>query len=205
MSEARVVVVGGGVAGLGAAMLLAADGHEVTVLERNPASPPDAPDEAWNAWDRPGVNQFRMIHLFAARWARIIEAELPAVAERLLELGGLRFDLIDRLPESVTGGRRPGDERFAQLTGRRPVVEAALASVADEMPGLTVRRGAVVTGLLTDGSGVPHVTGVRLEGGEELSTDLVVDAGGRRSPLPGWLAEIGARPPAEEIEDSGFV
>jgi flavin-dependent dehydrogenase len=49
------------------------------------------------------------------------------------------------------------------------------------------------------------VCGVVTEGGDELRADLVVDAGGRRSALPRWLADIGARAPAEELEDCGFV
>jgi flavin-dependent dehydrogenase len=49
------------------------------------------------------------------------------------------------------------------------------------------------------------VVGVVLEDGEELRADLVVDTSGRRSPLPRWLEGIGARRPAEELEDSGFV
>ena len=54
----RIVLVGAGVAGLGAAMFLARDGHQVIVLERDPASPPDDPSQAWERWQRPGVNQF---------------------------------------------------------------------------------------------------------------------------------------------------
>ena len=37
---AKIVVVGGGVVALGTAMLLAGDGHQVTVLERDPDGPP---------------------------------------------------------------------------------------------------------------------------------------------------------------------
>jgi len=48
------------------------------------------------------------------------------------------------------------------------------------------------------------VTGVQLRG-SELPADLVIDASGRRSPLPGWLAAIGADAPPEESEDLGFV
>ena len=57
----------------------------------------------------------------------------------------------------------------------------------------------------SDREGVPHVSGVRLESGEELGSDLVVDASGRRSSLPRWLTDIGAAPVVEEQEDSGFV
>jgi 2-polyprenyl-6-methoxyphenol hydroxylase-like FAD-dependent oxidoreductase len=49
------------------------------------------------------------------------------------------------------------------------------------------------------------VSGVVLDDGTEIDADLVVDATGRRSPLPRWLADIGARPLPERIEDSGFL
>ena len=50
---ATVLVLGAGMNGLTTAMLLARDGHEVTVLERDPAAPPPAP-QAWDHWERPG-------------------------------------------------------------------------------------------------------------------------------------------------------
>ena len=45
---ASILVVGGGMGGLSTAMLLARDGHDVTVLERDPAPPPASGDEAWD-------------------------------------------------------------------------------------------------------------------------------------------------------------
>src|SRR5579862_8794207 len=45
---AEIVVTGGGVGGLAAAMLLAEDGHDVTLLERDAAEPP-GPAEAWES------------------------------------------------------------------------------------------------------------------------------------------------------------
>ena len=63
-------------------------------------------------------------------------------------------------------------------------------------------------GLVTGPSahdGVPHVAGVRLGTGEEVTADLVVDMTGRRSPLPRWLEAIGARPPDDELDDCGFI
>jgi flavin-dependent dehydrogenase len=88
------------------------------------------------------------------------------------------------------------------------MVEATFARLAAREPGVEIRRGVAVRGLPTAGSGngtIPHVTGVVLDNGERIEASLVVDAGGRRSALPEWLAGSSARPPAEEVADCGFM
>ncbi len=205
---ARIVVAGAGLCGLSSAMMLAADGHDVTVLERDPDPPPASAEAAWRDWERRGVNQFRLLHMFAPRWRQIFDREMPEAAAALEAAGGLRTNPMRGIPEQLSGGWRAGDECFELLTGRRPVVEAALAEVVDRTPGIDVRRGVAVAGLRTGEpvtDGVPHVIGVRTAEGEDVNGDLLVDATGRRSPLSRWLAEVGARAPAEEVEDCGFV
>jgi 2-polyprenyl-6-methoxyphenol hydroxylase-like FAD-dependent oxidoreductase len=206
---ARIVVVGAGVVALGAAMLLAGDGHQVVVLERDPEGPPADPVDAWDRWQRPGLNQFRMAHTFLPAFRAVLDAELPAVAKALVEAGALRLNYVrDVLPEKMSGGWQDGDERYELLTGRRVLVEAVLAAAAESAPGVQIRRGTAVAGLVSGTpaqAGVPHVTGVRTKAGEVITADLVVDMSGRRSALPGWLEDIGARRPDEELEDVGFV
>jgi pimeloyl-ACP methyl ester carboxylesterase/2-polyprenyl-6-methoxyphenol hydroxylase-like FAD-dependent oxidoreductase len=121
--------------------------------------------------------------------------------------GGTRWSTVHALPDDVTGGFRAGDERFETVTARRPVIEAAVAAVAARTPGVTIRRGVRVTGLLTQPGhdGRPHVVGVGTAGGPTEHADLVVDASGRRSPLAGMLESAGARRPHEEREPAGFV
>ena len=203
---ARVVVIGGGMVGLSSAMMLAKDGHDVTVVERDAAGPPPDADQSWQSWERRGVNQFRQLHFLHPSSYQVLTTELPEVVTELEADGAVRYNLVADVPEPVRGGDRPGDERFTVLTGRRPMIEGALARVAERTTNLSVRRGASVTALVTDGDGaVPHVVGVRLDDGTDLSADVVVDASGRRSALPSLLTAAGARPPFEEKDDCGFV
>ncbi len=205
---ARVIVVGAGVGGLTTAMLLARDGHDVTVLERDREEPPADAEAAWRAWDRRGVNQFRMIHFFLPRFRQLVDAELPEVAAALEAAGAIRFNPLAMIPAEMTGGFGAGDERFEALTGRRPLVESVLARVAAATPRVEIRRGVAVSALLTGtpaATGIPDVTGVRTDDGDELRADLVVDAAGRRSALPALLEAAGARPPEQDLEDCGFL
>lgn len=202
----HIAIVGGGIVGTCAAIMLARDGQEVTVLERDPATAP-SPDTAWDEWERRGVNQFRMIHYFLPRFRAVAEAELPGLTEALVAAGALRNNPIDGIPADLTGGRRDGDERFDTVTARRPIAESVVAAMAAATPGLTIRRGVAVTGLVAapGADGVVHVSGLRTADGEEITADLVVDAGGRRSAMADWLRAAGSPGPVEMVEDSGFV
>jgi 2-polyprenyl-6-methoxyphenol hydroxylase-like FAD-dependent oxidoreductase len=203
----RILVLGGGMIGLSAALMLTKDGHDVTLLERDSGPRPGSPEEAWQDWERRGVAQFRQPHFLQPGGRQVLDARLPEVTEALVRSQATAFDVLTIIPRSITDrAPREGDERFVTVTGRRPVMEHAVASVAEQC--VDVRRGVEVAGLVTGtpaAKGIPHVTGVRLADGEQLVADLVIDAMGRRSTLPGWLAGIGARDPIEEAEDSGFT
>jgi 2-polyprenyl-6-methoxyphenol hydroxylase-like FAD-dependent oxidoreductase len=205
---AEVLVLGAGLNGLATAMLLAGDGHTVTVLERDAAEPDGGADDLWEGWRRQGVTQFRLLHFMLPCWHALMRRELPGVLDQLRALGGTHVNVLHVLPADLTGGRRDGDDRFDTVTARRPVLEAAVATVAARAPGVTIRRGTAVTGLVTGPEalgGVRHVTGVLLDGGETVRADLVVDTTGRRSPVITMLQAVGGRPPLEQREDSGFV
>jgi 2-polyprenyl-6-methoxyphenol hydroxylase-like FAD-dependent oxidoreductase len=204
---ADILIIGSGLGGLSAATLLARDGHRVTVLERDPDPPPpvERAGDAWDGWQRRGVNQFHLPHFMLARWWAQMRDEIPELWPALRAAGALRFNTLTALPEGMRGPLRAGDDRFDTVTARRPVLEAAMSAVA-EASGVTIHRGVAVTGFTTDGvSRVPRVTGVLTDHGPAVRADIVVDCCGRRSALGSWLSAVGARPPAEEREDIGFV
>ena len=125
---ASIVVCGGSVIGLASAMMLARDGHRVTVLERDAAPPPpDSAAAAWDGWSRPGVAQFHQPHNLFSRARLVLDEELPGVVDRLVEAGCVWVDLLAMAPPSLDKTPREGDDRFPFVTGRRPVIEAVLA------------------------------------------------------------------------------
>src|ERR1700729_2098841 len=204
---ARIVMLGGGVCGLASGLMLARDGHEVTVIERDAAPVPESVDEAWQEWSRDGVTQFRMAHFLQPAGRIVLEQELPDVFDGLVSAGAMRMDLLERMPPTVTDRTpRAGDERFVTYTARRPVFEQVLGRAAEDEPSLRVRRGVTVKEpIIQLGNGAPHVTGVHLDSGETLQADLVVDAMGRGSQLPRWCSDANIGPLHEESEDSGFI
>ncbi len=205
----RIVVCGGGVVGLSVALMTARDGHTVTVLEADPVGPPPEPAQAWDRWRRPGVAHFRQPHNLLPRFRQVLTEELPDMTGRLLAAGCVLMDALTPMPPGIGDqSPRPGDDRFHFVSGRRPVVESVFAAAAEEEAGVNVRRGVQVAGLLGGpprGMGTPHVAGVRLSDGEEIRADLVVDATGRRTAAPRWLARIGAAQPHTDNEQGGFA
>jgi len=104
---AEILVLGGGVCGLGTALMLARDGHEVTVLERDPQPPPASAGEAWQAWERRGVVQFHQPHFVQARGRHVLDTELPDVRDALLAV-----PLLRQRPSAVEGAQRKVDREL---------------------------------------------------------------------------------------------
>jgi 2-polyprenyl-6-methoxyphenol hydroxylase-like FAD-dependent oxidoreductase len=204
---AHTIVLGGGLCGLTTAMMLARDGHRVTVLERDPEPVPADPETAWERWRRDGVTQFRQAHYLQPLGRQVLDAELPDVRQALADAGALRFNPVDAMPPSIADREpRPDDERFVTWTGRRSTLEYAVGRAAAAEAGVEIRRGVTVNALETRRiGGRVHVTAVRTGDGERLAGDLVVDAMGRGSKLPKLLEAAGGDPVHETAEETGFL
>jgi 2-polyprenyl-6-methoxyphenol hydroxylase-like FAD-dependent oxidoreductase len=209
MAVRRAIVVGGGITGLAAALVLGRRGIEVTLLERDPAPAVSDADAAFTAWDRGGASQIRHSHAFLGRLRNLLRDRYPDVLDALLAAGVREYRMTEFPPAALRGlPAMPGDDDLVALGCRRTTFEWVLRGVVASRPGVRIVSGAQVTGLLAERPAPPRVRGVhaRIADVEQtLEADLVVDASGRRSSCVAWLDAAGAWPPEEKVESSGIA
>ncbi|HZS19865.1 MAG TPA: FAD-dependent oxidoreductase [Pseudonocardiaceae bacterium] len=200
----RIVVLGAGLAGCAAALVLSRRGHDVTLIDRDDCDshPMATADQLFDKWQRPAIGQFRQPHNFLGRARSVVREEFPDVYAVLRSMGAVEVDqqwFLGSVP------RLPGDERLATIGCRRPVFDAVLRNAVSKQPTVTF-RAVEVSGLrVTPGATSPHVSGVTLRSGHSLEADLVVDSTGRHSPVSGWLTAAGIRAWPEQSCNCGLL
>lgn len=193
------VVLGGGFAGVLAAAVLARHVDDVTLIEAGRY--PDGPVE------RGGVPQAHHNHVLATGGARALEALLPGTVAELLARGAHRRDLTgEALLRSADGWFRRHVTGADVISCSRWLTDHVVRCRALAGGAVTVLEGTRVRALTGDAS---RVTGVVVErpGGRTatIPAEAVVDATGRRSRSPRWLAALGVAPAEEETIDAGLA
>lgn len=205
-----VLIIGAGMAGLFTALALGSRGQSVTVLERDPPPPDGGADAAFDDWNRRGVGHLRHSHAFLARLRSIIVDRYPKLMDELREAGIQELSFAGNLSPEMQRRYQPepGDEALTVLTSRRTTLELVLRRHVAGLPGVAIRSGVNVLGLVgaVDADGRYVCEGLRIEtaDGEEVLKGVVVDAAGRSSQAFEWLAEAGIEVP-EEAEDAGIL
>ncbi len=194
----HAVVVGGSIAGLTAARVLADYFERVSIVERDyfPESP--AP--------RAGVPQTRQIHVLLLKGQQILEELFPGLQAELGAAGAPEMDwsldcgwfTLNRWGPRFRSG---WVTRFAS----RELLEWTIRRRLAANPRVQFLEGHEVTGLVSDDSRT-RITGIHFrlrppgQGTGNILAELVVDASGRESRLPQWLESLGyAAPPVTTV------
>lgn len=193
------VVLGGSLAGMLAARALSGFADRVTVVERDTL--PEGPGPRRN------LPQARHAHMLWSGGVRAVEDLLPGTTGRLLAAGAHRQAVTtDTVILSSRGWYRRWPVSHHNLLAGRDLLDATVraAVLADDRVELVERTE--VLGLVGTGAAVTGVR-VRHEDGTERTLDagLVVDATGRSSRAPHWLAALGLPEPEKREVDSGLA
>jgi 2-polyprenyl-6-methoxyphenol hydroxylase-like FAD-dependent oxidoreductase len=200
----HAVVVGGGMAGMLAAHVLADHFELVTLLERDHL--PDTPAH------RKGLPQARHIHALLKRGQMALERLLPGLTTDLLEAGALLLDSSGDLASLTPFGwgiRFRSDLQLLACT--RDLIDWCIRRRVAARLNVRLRQEVAAVGLVAAADG-QAVAAVRLrpshgdmvgpDGEEELAADWVAVASGRDARLPNWLAALGYPTPPETVVNS---
>lgn len=199
-SAKHAVVIGGSIAGMCAARVLSDFYNRVTVFERDEL--PDSPVS------RAAVPQDRHVHLLMARGAQEFESLYPGLLDDMVAQG---VPMLENRPDCihfgaaghVLGTRHTLRDEFTAYVPSRPQLEWQIRRRTTALPNVTVEHRAVAEPVFD--TATQRVTGVRLDGeADPVRCDLVVDATGRGTRLPVWLAQWGFERPREDTVDVGI-
>jgi 2-polyprenyl-6-methoxyphenol hydroxylase-like FAD-dependent oxidoreductase len=212
-SASHAVVIGAGMGGLAAAQALSRHVERVTLVERD-----DLPGRPTT---RSGVPQSRHVHVLQPGGLAALERMLPGFSAELVASGAIRLAAPrDVCWLSAAGWMRPFDQpQRTLLSATRDLIEWVTRRLVLDTPQVIVRSGLEVTGLWIEGSprhgagGQGEVRGVQVRSrstgsrgaSERIAADLVVDASGRRSPAPDWLAAASYDRPSESTVDADLA
>lgn len=201
----RAIVIGGSMSGLLAARVLLDRFSEVVLIERDEAT--DAPKadalKADASKARSVVPQSSHVHVLLTQGQRLLEHLFPGLAAELSAAGA---PTVEWTADWLIFGRSKWMPRCKSgLSGRtcsRGLLESVIRQRLLAHPNLKLWSGCQVKGLLSQNNG--SVTGVELYWRNSTETEantlgatLVVDASGRDSKLPDWLAQMGYDAPPE--------
>jgi 2-polyprenyl-6-methoxyphenol hydroxylase-like FAD-dependent oxidoreductase len=189
----HAVVIGGSVAGLLAARVLAEHYQQVTLVER------DALPVSREA--RRGVPQGRHTHGLLASGRNVLETLFPGISSELITDGAMTGDILGDSRFFLEGACHV---RFVSgldtLMMTRPFLEATVRERVRQLPNVRFCDNCAVSGLASEKG---QVTGVEIREGV-LAANLVIDAAGRGTHSPQWLEAMGYPKPEEERVEVGL-
>jgi 2-polyprenyl-6-methoxyphenol hydroxylase-like FAD-dependent oxidoreductase len=197
--RSHATVLGASMAGLLAARVLADHYDRVIVVDRDPMPRSSRP--------RPGVPHGRHLHGLHPRGLQILEELFGGISDELVTAGAVTADVLADSRFLLSGHRfRQAPSGLRGVLCSRPFLEGVVRARVRALPQVRFLHAAI-TGL-TSSADRERITGVRIAPSRcperTVETDLVVDATGRGSRTPRWLAELGYQRPSEDRVEIGL-
>jgi hypothetical protein len=160
--------------------------------------------------DRPAIHksipQGNHVHTLLLGGQQVMSTFFPGFTEELKRSDAVPFrsgiDAAWYGPDgkgyNPTGSvREPRDPGFESHTLSRGLLEHLIRQRTAALANVKIETGVAIEGLVHDNPQVRGVRCGRAAGSQSVEADLVVDAGGRSSHAPRWLARMGMLTPEE--------
>jgi 2-polyprenyl-6-methoxyphenol hydroxylase-like FAD-dependent oxidoreductase len=196
----HAVVLGGSLAGLLAARILADHFDKVTILER---------DTYLETTDvRKGIPQANHVHGLLLRGRQVLEDLFPGLQDEMIAAGAPLVDMANDIPWYTRAGwgvRFSSEMKVLAFTRplldlhvRRRLAENPKVEICDQMEVLRLVRDTNedrIAGVLV----IPRHTEADRRVAKLVEAELVIDATGRASRAPRWLQDLGCEVPKDTV------
>lgn len=187
------VVIGGSIAGISTAKVLTGHFDKVIVLEQDP--------DHHRMEGRPGAAQGWHLHHLLIAGQRQLESIFPGIIQDMVKAGAFKVDMGQEYRLMLAGSwKKVVDSGVEIVCAGRPLLEWCVRRRLDDEPRIEYRYDSGVKNLVHD-KAANEVLGVVVEhSGEQqiLAAELVIDASGKNTPVPGILERIGVGAPRIE-------
>jgi 2-polyprenyl-6-methoxyphenol hydroxylase-like FAD-dependent oxidoreductase len=200
----HAIVIGGGMAGLMAANVLAQHFEQVSLIERD--------HYPQNPVFRSGVPQGHHLHVLHLQGQRVLEELFPGILKSLVAHGAVVYDYMQDICTHYPSGwapQMPSSLNYCFCS--RLLLEWQVRQEMRKFEHVRVIEGQEVVSLLATYD-QQVVTGVRMRARNgfapveneltNLTADLVVDTSGRESHALQWLESLGYVAPNETVVKS---
>jgi len=202
----HAVVIGGSIAGLVSARVLADYFDRVTILERDHIEPRAAVHKS--------TPQGNHLHTVLIGGLKVLSGLYPGFCEKLHAMGAvplrlardLRFYRPNGVAFSLTGAvKEPRDLGIQIYSQSRGLLEHCIRQCTIALPNISAECDAPVERLIENNGRVEGLSYKSHGEPRSIRCDLVLDCGGRGSHAPRWLTEMGFSAPEETIIGVDFA
>ena len=188
----QAVVLGGSLAGLLAARVLADHFEHVTLIER------DAYPETTET--RRGIPQANHVHGLLLRGRQVLEQLFPGLQDEMIDAGAPLLDMANDIAWFTRAGwGRKFPSELKVLAFTRPLLDLHVRRRLSQNPRVEIMDNTEVLRLVGDAqenrlAGVlvcDRRTDADRRVAKEITADLVVETMGRASRAPSWLKDLG--------------
>lgn len=189
------VVIGGSIAGMATARVLADHYERVVVLEK---------DQIHRRMEgRPGAAQSWHLHHLLIAGQRELEKIFPGIIDDMVKEGAFRVDMGEQYRLMLAGSwKKVVHSDIEIVCAGRPLLEWCVRRRLDDAPRIEYRYGHEVIDLVADGEAASIRGVVSLHDGQTdiIPAEFIVDASGKNTPVPELLARNGFSAPEIEAD-----